>query len=167
MSTAAVIDARRNTGIDASVELDALDRRIINRLQDGFPISEHPYAEVAAELDTDEATLIARLQALLDTGILSRFGPMYHAERLGGALTLAAIAVAPADFERVTEQVNAFPEVAHNYARDHELNMWFVLATETPQRIPVVIREIERITGYPVFNMPKKEEFFVGLKFRV
>lgn len=167
MSTAAVIDARRNTGIDASVELDALDRRIINRLQDGFPISEHPYAEVAAELDTDEATLIARLQALLDTGILGRFGPMYHAERLGGALTLAAIAVAPADFERVTEQVNAFPEVAHNYARDHELNMWFVLATETPQRIPVVIREIERITGYPVFNMPKKEEFFVGLKFRV
>lgn len=167
MSNAAVIDARRNTGIDPPVELDALDRRIINRLQDGFPISEHPYAEVAAELDTDEATLIARLQALLDAGILSRFGPMYHAERLGGALTLAAIAVAPADFERVTEQVNAFPEVAHNYARDHELNMWFVLATETPQRIPVVIREIERITGYPVYNMPKKEEFFVGLKFRV
>lgn len=153
--------------INAATGLDALDRRIVNRLQDGFPVSERPYAEVAAELGTDEATLIARLQALLDAGILSRFGPMYHAERLGGGLTLAAMAVAPADFERVAGQVNAFPEVAHNYARDHELNMWFVLATETPQRIAAVIREIERITGYAVYNMPKKEEFFVGLKFTV
>jgi len=153
--------------INAATGLDALDRRIVNRLQDGFPVSERPYAEVAAELGTDEATLITRLQALLDAGILSRFGPMYHAERLGGGLTLAAMAVAPADFERVAGQVNAFPEVAHNYARDHELNMWFVLATETPQRIAAVIREIERVTGYAVYNMPKKEEFFVGLKFTV
>lgn len=150
-----------------AIGLDALDRRIVNRLQDGFPVSERPYAAVAAELGTDEATLIARLQALLDAGILSRFGPMYHAERLGGGLTLAAMAVAPADFERVAGQVNAFPEVAHNYARDHELNMWFVLATETPRRIAAVIREIERVTGYAVYNMPKKEEFFVGLKFTV
>jgi len=150
-----------------AIGLDTLDRRIVNRLQDGFPVSERPYAAVAAELGTDEATLIARLQALLDAGILSRFGPMYHAERLGGGLTLAAMAVAPADFERVAGQVNAFPEVAHNYARDHELNMWFVLATETPRRIAAVIREIERVTGYAVYNMPKKEEFFVGLKFTV
>lgn len=155
------------SALDATIGLDALDRRIVNRLQDGFPVSERPYAAVAAELGTDEATLIARLQALLDAGILSRFGPMYHAERLGGGLTLAAMAVAPADFERVAGQVNAFPEVAHNYARDHELNMWFVLATETPRRIAAVIREIERITGYAVYNMPKKEEFFVGLKFTV
>lgn len=155
------------SALDATIGLDALDRRIVNRLQDGFPVSERPYAAVAAELGTDEATLIARLQALLDAGILSRFGPMYHAERLGGGLTLAAMAVAPADFERVAGQVNAFPEVAHNYARDHELNMWFVLATETPERIAAVIREIERVTGYAVYNMPKKEEFFVGLKFTV
>lgn len=147
--------------------LDSLDRRIINRLQDGFPICARPYAAVAAELATDEETLIARIDALLQQGVLSRFGPMYHAEQLGGGLTLAAMRVAPADFERVAEQVNAFPEVAHNYERDHELNMWFVLATETPQRIPAVIRAIEQATGYPVYNMPKREEYFVGLKFEV
>ena len=58
---------------------------------------------------------------------------MYHAERLGGALSLAALKVPPQDFERVAEMVNALPEVAHNYDRNHALNMWFVLATETPQ----------------------------------
>ena len=150
-----------------TVTLDALDRRIINRLQDGFPVCERPFAAVAAELDTDEAELIARVDALLARGVLSRFGPMYHAEQLGGGLTLAAMRVAPQDFERVAGQVNAFPEVAHNYERDHDLNMWFVLATERPQAVAATIRAIEQVTGYPVYNMPKREEFFVGLKFEV
>ena len=104
---------------------------------------------------------------MLENRQLSRFGPLYHAERLGGGLSLCAIRVPADDFERVNEQVNAFPEVAHNYARDHEFSMWFVLATETPQRIESVIREIEQATGYRVYNMPKEEEFFVGLKFEV
>lgn len=147
--------------------LDRLDRRIINRLQDGFPISDHPYREVAAELGTDEATLLARLDTLLERGVLTRFGPMYHAERLGGGLSLAAMRIDPDDIERVAGQVNAFPEVAHNYQRDHELNMWFVIATESPEQVDAVIRHIESHTGYPVYNMPKQEEFFVGLKFAV
>jgi len=92
---------------------------------------------------------------------------MYHAERLGGALTLAAMKIPAADFERVAGIVNAFPEVAHNYAREHELSMWFVLATETPERIDEVIGVIERATGYKVYNMPKLEEFYVGLRFTV
>jgi DNA-binding Lrp family transcriptional regulator len=91
---------------------------------------------------------------------------MYHAERLGGGLTLAAMKVPPADFERVAEAVNAFPEVAHNYARDHVFNMWFVLATETPGRIKEVVAEIERATGLEVFDMPKEHEFYVGLRLR-
>jgi len=147
--------------------MDAVDRAIVNDLQGGFPISEHPYAEVAARLGLSEAELMTRLDALLAQGVLSRFGPMYHAERLGGALTLAAMKIPAADFERVTQIVNAFPEVAHNYAREHEFNMWFVLATETPERIGEVIGEIEHATGYHVYNMPKLEEFYVGLKFTV
>jgi len=95
--------------------------------------------------------------------VLSRFGPMYHAERLGGGLSLAALAVPEADFERVIDAVNAFPEVAHNYRREHELNMWFVLATETPEAIDTAIAGIEAATGLPVYNMPKEEEFHVRL----
>ncbi|RDB44287.1 Lrp/AsnC family transcriptional regulator [Halomonas sp. DQ26W] len=144
-------------------ELDAVDRRIINRLQDGLPLVESPFAAVAAELKLSEGELLYRLERLRDSGILSRFGPMYHAERLGGGLTLAALEVPEADFERVTAAVNAFPEVAHNYRREHRLNMWFVLATETPEGIAEAIEAIEAATGLPVFNMPKQEEFHVRL----
>ena len=144
--------------------LGATDRAIVNRLQDGFPVCERPYAAVAGELGIDEAVLIARLEALLADGVLSRFGPLYHAERLGGGLTLAAMAVPEERFDAVAETVNDFPEVAHNYARDHALNMWFVLATETPDGIVRTIAEIGARTGIAVHNMPKIEEFFVGLR---
>lgn len=144
-------------------DLDSVDRRLINRLQDGLPLVARPYATVAEELDIAEGDLLGRLERLREGGMLSRFGPMYHAERLGGGLTLAALAVPEADFDRVTEAVNAFPEVAHNYRREHALNMWFVLATETPDRIAEAIASIEEATGLPVFNMPKEEEFHVRL----
>ncbi|MEK7207181.1 MAG: Lrp/AsnC family transcriptional regulator [Pseudomonadota bacterium] len=145
--------------------MDAVDRAIVNNLQGGFPVTEHPFAEVAATLGLSEADLISRLGNLLAQGTLTRFGPMYHAERLGGALTLAAMKIPPAEFDRVAEIVNGFPEVAHNYARDHAFNMWFVLATETPEEIGRVIAGIEHKTGHVVHNMPKIEEFFVGLRF--
>ncbi len=147
--------------------MDTIDRHIINNLQGHFPICERPYAEAAEQLGISEGELIQRLSQLLEQGLLSRFGPMYHAERLGGGLTLAAMCVPESDFEEVVAQVNAFPEVAHNYAREHELNMWFVLATEQPERIDEVIAEIEAQTGLPVYNMPKQAEYYVGLKFEV
>ena len=109
--------------------------------------------------------MIDRVRTMRESGLISRFGPMYHAERMGGGLTLAAMSIPDDLYESVVEQVNAFPEVAHNYAREHRLNMWFVLATENPERINEVITEIEQLTGYRVYNMPKLEEFYIGLKF--
>ena len=144
--------------------MDSLDRRIVNGLQGGFPVVERPYAAAAARLDLEEAELIGRLERLLEDGVLSRFGPLYDAEKMGGGLTLAAMAVPPAHFDEVAETVNAFPEVAHNYERGHSLNMWFVVATEDPRRVQGVIDEIEAATGLRVLNMPKLKEFFLELR---
>ena len=147
--------------------MDALDRRIVNELQGGFPLGERPYAEVAARLGTGEGELMRRIDALLADGTLSRFGPMYHAERLGGGLTLAAMQVPPDDFERVVAIVNAFPEVAHNYAREHALNMWFVGSAEPSESVGAAFARIEKLTGHAVYRFPKEREFFVELKLSV
>ncbi len=144
--------------------MDDLDRAIVNSLQGGFPVCDRPFSEIAAQLHTSEEELISRIGRMLKEGTLSRFGPMYHAERMGGSLSLAAMKIPLYDFNRVTEIVNAMPEVAHNYARDHVLNMWFVLATETPSEHAAAIEKIERETGYPVYDMPKIKEYFIGLR---
>jgi DNA-binding Lrp family transcriptional regulator len=146
------------------MDLDATDRRIVNALQGGFPVSERPFAEAGAALELAEGELIDRVRRLIEVGVLSRFGPLFDAERMGGAVTLAAMAVPAERFEAVAALVNAHREVAHNYAREHALNMWFVVASDDPARLSEVIAEIERETGLRVHDMPKLDEYFIGLR---
>lgn len=147
--------------------MDDQDRAIINRLQGGFPVCEQPYAAVGGSLGISEDELIVRIEHLLNDKVLTRFGPMFDAEKMGGAFSLAAMQVPAEDFERVAGIVNDLPQVAHNYQREHRLNMWFVLATDSAQGISEAIASIEAATGYRVFNMPKQEEYFIGLHFEV
>ncbi|WP_435100174.1 AsnC family transcriptional regulator [Arhodomonas sp. AD133] len=144
--------------------MEPLDRRIVNELQGGFPVCEAPYAAAAATLGITEAELVERIRRLLDEGVLSRFGPLYNAERMGGAVTLAAMAVPDEHVDGVAARINARPEVAHNYERTHRLNLWFVVCVDDPQRLPAVLDEIEYETGMPVYDMPKEREYYIGLR---
>ncbi len=145
------------------MSLTELERSFINQYQGGFPVLEQPFRLVAADLGCSENRLLDSIGHLLDTGMLSRFGPLYDAVKLGGGLSLAAISVPEDQFDRITALVNEFAEVAHNYRREHALNMWFVLATESPESIDTTLNRIEQVTGYKVYNFPKQEEFYVGL----
>ena len=147
--------------------MDDIDARLVNCLQDGLPVCACPFDAVAASLNLSVEELLSRLQRLLDDRVLTRFGPMFNAEKMGGALSLCAMQVPADHYEEVAAQVNAFPEVAHNYERDHLLNMWFVIATERPEQAAVVIREIEQATACRVYDMPKQQEFYIGLKLAV
>ena len=140
-----------------------LERDFINNYQGNFPLQERPFKAVAEQLSCTEDKLIETVNNLKNQKLLSRFGPLYDAARLGGGLTLAAIAVPEDRYEVVTERVNSYPEVAHNYRREHKLNMWFVLATETPVEITQIISSIEKTTGLTVYNFPKQQEFYIGL----
>ncbi|SLN37534.1 hypothetical protein ROG8370_01540 [Roseovarius gaetbuli] len=145
--------------------LDATDRLILNHLQEGFPIAPDPFEIVAQELGLEEADLLARLERMKAERIITRFGPFFDAEAMGGAFCLCAMAVPKADFETVLTKVNARPEVAHNYERSHHLNMWFVLATESAPEIEAVAKSLEQETGLRVLCFPKLREFFI--RFRV
>lgn len=144
--------------------LDDRDRMLIDRLQDGIALVPRPYAMLASETGLSETEIVGRIQRYLDEGLLSRFGPMFNVDRMGGAFCLCAIAAPKDRFDAVADQVNAFPQVAHNYQREHRLNMWFVLATETADEITETAEAIERETGLDVLLFPKEAEYFIGLK---
>lgn len=148
----------------AGHELDAADRALINALQSGFPLCDEPYAAVGARLGLSADEVLSRLARLLEHKVLTRFGPLYQVEKIGGAYLLAAMKVPEDRFEEVAALVNALPEVAHNYRREHVFNMWFVLASETPAGIDAAIEKIEAATGLHVFAFAKEREYFVELK---
>lgn len=145
-------------------EIATVDRKILAKLQGEFPICERPYAEAAEQLGISEEELLQCLQQMLADKVLTRFGPMFQIEEMGGAFVLAALAAPEERYDEITALVNELPEVAHNYRREHALNMWFVLATETKDGIAEAIARIERDTGQPVYVFPKEREFFVEMK---
>ena len=116
------------------------------------------------QLGCDVDDVLRRIDRLLTAGVLTRFGPFYDAAAMGGAFCLCAMAVPQDRFDEIADVVNGFDEVAHNYARDHDLNMWFVLATETELQIVETARAIEAATGLEVLLFPKDEEFFIGFR---
>lgn len=149
------------------------DARLVSFLHGGFPLSDRPFADVAAQLGCGEDAVIERLQRLLAHGDLTRFGPLFQIERAGGRFVLAAMAVPEARFDAVAAQLDAMNEVAHNYRRESAhpdqpgatpLNMWFVLAVEAAEQIGPMVARIEAATGLPVYTFPKEREFFVELK---
>jgi DNA-binding Lrp family transcriptional regulator len=144
--------------------LDATDRLLINRLQDGLPLTHDPFAPVAREAGIPETEVVDRITQLRELGAITRFGPFLDAEAMGGAFCLCAMAVPQDRFDEVVTLVNAHPEVAHNYERQHKLNMWFVLACEKPEQIAEAAVRIEGETGLKVLRFPKLKEFFIGFR---
>ena len=152
------------TRADATPGLEAADARLLNRLHDRFPLTDHPFAAVGAELGSDEDDVLERLRRLLAQGVLTRFGPLYQIERAGGVFVLAALEVPLERFDVVAAAVNALPEVAHNYRREHAFNMWFVIAADSQEHADAALAKVAQLTGLHVHAFPKEKEYFVGLR---
>ena len=135
-------------------DICATDARLIDHLHDGFPLCERPYARIGVELGLTEHEVMDRLARLLDSGVLTRLGPLFQVERAGGAYLLAAMQVPGDCFNAIAGIVNAHAEVAHNYVREHRLNMWFVVAAATKAGIDACVQAIERDTGLAVLRFP-------------
>ncbi|KOX93882.1 heme biosynthesis protein [Haloarcula rubripromontorii] len=156
-----------------SEDLGTVDRAVLNAFQGGFPVVEQPFEPAAAALadhgiDIDADELLARVQDLDDAGVLTRFGALINAEAIGGTATLVATHAPEDSYDDHAELINAHPEVAHNYEREHpHLNMWFVVSVAEEGRVEEVLAEIEAETGEETYNLPKQQEFHVGAKFPV
>lgn len=144
--------------------LSDFDVELIDYLHGGFPLDDRPYEIVGRHLGVSEKTIIDTLDRLLNEGYLTRFGPLFQIEKAGGQFVLAAIAVPEERFDEVAEFINGLPEVAHNYRREHHLNMWFVVATESQAISQQTINAIEGHTQLKVYTFPKEKEFFVELR---
>ena len=143
--------------------MNTLSRHLLNDYQREFPLVSKPFDEIAARLDTREDVLkhYARLYHL---GLVSRIGPVFRPNTVGVS-TLAAAQVAEEDLDAVAKQISSFAEVNHNYEREHELNLWFVVTAPDWPHLEAVIRRIEEATGVRVLVLPLVREFHIDLGF--
>ena len=147
-----------------SVNLSSLEQHLLNDFQHGLPLSSTPYADMANKLGVSEQQVIDTLQALQQRKLISRVGAVFTPNTIG-ASTLAAMAVPEGEIEQVAEFINQYEEVNHNYEREHDFNLWFVLTAENETRILSVLAEMESITGYRVLYLPLVEDYHIDLGF--
>ena len=144
--------------------MNELERRLLNDYQRDFPLTPTPYADIARELGVSEAEVLATLTRLQEQGAVSRVGAVLRPNTVG-ASTLAAMAVPNTELETVAALVSAYPEVNHNYEREHALNLWFVVAAPDSGRLQQVLDDIASRSGYEVLPFPLLEDYHIDLGF--
>ena len=143
---------------------ETLDFRLLNEFQRNFPLCPAPFAELAARLGVAEGVVLRMLEQLRREGKISRVGAVFAPKRIG-ASTLAAMAVPPERLGAVAEAVNRFPEVNHNYEREHRFNLWFVVTAGSEGRLQAALGAIAQAAGYPVLKLPLVQEYHIDLGF--
>ena len=139
----------------------SLTTRLLHDYQQNFPICPAPFAELAGRLGVAENVLLRVLEQLRREGRISRVGAVFAPKRIG-ASTLAVMAVPPDKLDVVARAVNRFPEVNHNYEREHRYNLWFVVTAGSEGRLQAALGAIAQAAGHPVAALPMLREFPAG-----
>ena len=146
--------------------LDDVDATLIDEYQSGFPVEERPFRIVAERLGIDEDDALSRVRRLREKGIFRRFGAVLNPPVIGSS-TLAAVAAPDDRFDEIAEIINGYQQVNHNYRRDHEWNMWFVVTAGSRETRDRILDEIEERTGCEVLNLPMLTDYYIDLEFPV
>lgn len=147
---------------------DELDSQILNLLQTQFPVSLTPFRDIALQLGSTEEEVLTRIANLHQDGIIRRIGGIINSHALGFYSTLCACQVAEDRIVEVGEIISSYPQVTHNYVRDHQLyNVWFTLTAETKPLALEIIREMERRTATSIVNMPARKVYKIKVAFEM
>ena len=151
---------------DSINNFSTLEQHLLNDYQRDMALSATPYADMAKQLGVSEEKILESINSLQDRGVISRVGPVFRPNRIGVS-TLAAMAIPEQDVECVARIISAFPEVNHNYQRDHEYNLWFVVTASSAEHLDIVLYEIEQHTEYPLMSLPMLDDYFIDLGFKL
>lgn len=151
---------------DSTTSFSTLEKRLLNDFQHDLPLTATPYADMAEQLGVSENVVLNSVRKLQDDGVISRVGPVFTPNRIGVS-TLAAMSIPAEELECVARIVSAFPEVNHNYEREHEYNLWFVVTASSVEHLDIVLHEIEQHAEQPLMSLPMLEDYFIDLGFKL
>ncbi|MFC7026466.1 Lrp/AsnC family transcriptional regulator [Halomicroarcula sp. GCM10025324] len=147
-------------------DIDDVDAALIDEFQSGFPIRERPFEAVGEQLGVPAEEALERVERLREAGVFRRFGAVLNPPVIGSS-TLAAVSAPEDRFDEVAEIINGYRQVNHNYARDHEWNMWFVVTAGSRETRDGILADIEARTGLSVLVLPMLTDYYIDLEFPV
>jgi len=150
------------------VRLEEVDRKLLNRMQSGFPVSARPFLEIGNELGLTEAEVLARVSRLKELGVIRRIGANVNPRSIGFVSTLCAAHVPEERVAKFVDTVNKYAGVTHNYSREHYFNVWFTFIAESFEDIEKNLETISRRTHIKdILNMPATKVFKIKAEFEL
>ncbi|MBK6741660.1 MAG: Lrp/AsnC family transcriptional regulator [Hydrogenophilales bacterium] len=150
----------------ATRPLTDLEFRLLNDWQRAFPLVARPYAEIARVLGSEESRVLLALSDLKARGHISRIGAVFRPHVLGHS-TLAAVACPEDRVEAVARMIDTYPEVNHNYEREHRYNLWFVVTAPSRAQVAETLAAIQRDTGLKPLDLPMQADYHIDLGFQL
>lgn len=147
--------------------LTDLDRRILDRIQDNFPLCSHPYAALGEELGVSEEEVFERVCFLREQGIIRQLSANFWASKLGFVSTLCSAKVPSDALDSFLDVVNAIPNVTHNYLRDNPFNVWFTLICPSREDIQKTLDRVTQETGIEILNLPAEKIYKINVNFQM
>lgn len=146
--------------------LTELDKKLLNDYQNDFPLSAKPFLDIARQCGVDEETVIDRLNVLQNEGLISRVGPVFKVNGIGVS-TLAAMSVPEEQLTEIADLISSYEEVNHNYEREHEYNLWFVITADNEAQLDHIIKDINLQTNIKVLKLPMLDDYHINLGFEL
>jgi len=148
------------------MELDILDRKLLNIIQARFPVTSRPYQEIALSLNISEEKVLERITRLKKEEIIKQIRGVFDYQKLGYQGVLCAAAVEETDIEQTAEFINHYSGVTHNYLRSHFYNLWFTLITPSEKKRYLILEEIKRLDSIKeLMVLPSLQLFKIKVDF--
>ena len=149
------------------VEIDNIDKRLLNILQNDFPIVENPFVQIGKILNISEDEIIYRIKTLKDEKkVIRQISPIFDSKKLGYKSSLIACKLTEEEIDKKAEIINEHPGVSHNYKRDCEYNLWFTIAVSPHYDLEEKCKELlenANITDFMI--LPALKMYKLGVKF--
>lgn len=150
------------------LELDDIDRAILRELQGNLPVVSRPYAALAQKVAISEKELFKRVERMMSSGIIRKFGLRIDSRKVGFASTLVAMKVPPEKIDEAAERLNEFESVTHNYAREHEYNLWFTVIEKDEEALRDTLNRIAmEVEHEEMLDLPVLRKFKIDVRFDV
>ena len=153
----------------ALYEPNQTDLAILNVLQDDLPLVSRPWNTIAGRLGITETEILGRMQRLEEAGIIRGISPVLESRHLGlHAATLVALRVPEERVDEIAAIISSYPEVSHNFRRDHSYSLWFTIAAQDGEGIHRVLQEILDRTGISAsdaLDLPTVKKIKIDVRF--
>ncbi len=147
--------------------LDEVDKKILSEVQKDIPLVKEPFKEIGKKIGISEEEVIKRLKRMVDSGIIRKFGLRIDSKKVGFASTLVAFKVPWSKIDEIAERLNKYESVTHNYARDHDYNLWITVIEKDEESLKKTLEEIKKEVGYEMIDLPVKRKFKIEVKFKL